>query len=45
MVQMSNMQAPRILILDDDDHYALLFSTYLKLGGIEGGVVEHATSA
>ncbi len=42
---MSNMQSPRILILDDDDHYALLFSTYLKLGGVEGGEVEHATSA
>ena len=45
MVQMSIMQSPRILILDDDDHYALLFSTFLKLGGVEGGEVEHATSA
>jgi CheY-like chemotaxis protein len=38
------MQGPRILILDDDDHYALLFSTYLKLSGVEGGAVEHAAS-
>jgi CheY-like chemotaxis protein len=45
MVQMNIMQSPRILILDDDDHYALLFSTFLKLGGVEGGEVEHATSA
>ncbi|HEY7747886.1 MAG TPA: response regulator [Aestuariivirgaceae bacterium] len=39
------MRAPRILILDDDDHYALLFSTYLKLSGVEGGAVRHASSA
>jgi CheY-like chemotaxis protein len=38
------MQGPRILILDDDDHYALLFSAYLKLSGVEGGAVEHAAS-
>jgi CheY-like chemotaxis protein len=38
------MQGPRILILDDDDHYTLLFSTYLKLSGVEGGAVEHAAS-
>ena len=38
------MQAPHILILDDDDHYALLFSTYLKLSGVKGGIVEHAVS-
>lgn len=39
-----DMQAPRILILDDDDHYALLFSAYLKLSGVEGGTVQHASS-
>jgi CheY-like chemotaxis protein len=39
------MSAPRILILDDDDQYAFLFSTFLKLGKVEGGTVEHATSA
>ena len=38
------MPAPQILILDDDDHYALLFSTYLKLSGVDGGVVEQAAS-
>jgi DNA-binding response OmpR family regulator len=35
---------PRILILDDDDHYALLFAAYLKLANVEGGMVEHAPS-
>jgi CheY-like chemotaxis protein len=39
------MLSPRILILDDDDQYAFLFSTYLKLSRVEGGKVEHATSA
>ena len=39
------MTSPRILILDDDDQYAFLFSTYLKLGKVEGGRVAHATSA
>ena len=38
------MHRPRILILDDDDHYTLLFSTYLKLSGVEGGTVHHETS-
>lgn len=38
------MPGPRILILDDDDHYALLFSAYLKLSGVEDGAVEHAAS-
>jgi CheY-like chemotaxis protein len=38
------MHRPRILILDDDDHYALLFSAYLKLSGVEDGIVEHAAS-
>jgi CheY-like chemotaxis protein len=38
------MSFPRILILDDDDQYAFLFSTYLKLGRVEGGRVAHATS-
>jgi CheY-like chemotaxis protein len=42
---MTDMHAPRILILDDDDQYAQLFAIYLKLGGVEGGEVEHATSA
>jgi CheY-like chemotaxis protein len=39
------MPGPRILILDDDDHYALLFSAYLKLSGVENGTVEHAASS
>jgi CheY-like chemotaxis protein len=39
------MFSPRILILDDDDQYAFLFATYLKLGKVEGGTVAHATSA
>ena len=39
------MTFPRILILDDDDQYAFLFSTYLKLGKVDGGRVAHATSA
>jgi CheY-like chemotaxis protein len=39
------MSFPRILILDDDDQYAFLFATYLKLGKVEGGTVEHAVSA
>jgi CheY-like chemotaxis protein len=39
------MPFPRILILDDDDQYAFLFSTYLKLGKVDGGRVAHATSA
>jgi CheY-like chemotaxis protein len=38
------MQGPKILILDDDDHYAMLFSAYLKLSKVEGGAVEHATT-
>jgi CheY-like chemotaxis protein len=38
------MPFPRILILDDDDQYAFLFSTYLKLGKVDGGRVTHATS-
>jgi CheY-like chemotaxis protein len=42
---MSEMRAPRILILDDDEHYAQLFSAYLKLSGIKGGEVQHAASA
>lgn len=40
----SEMLGPRILILDDDDHYAMLFSAYLKLSKVEGGAVEHATT-
>jgi CheY-like chemotaxis protein len=39
------MSSPQILILDDDDQYAFLFSTYLKLGKVQGGKVAHATSA
>ena len=39
------MSFPRVLILDDDDQYAFLFSTYLKLGKVEGGRVAHAASA
>ena len=38
------MQAPRILIVDDDDQYALLIITYLRLTGLPDAVVEHAHS-
>lgn len=38
------MPAPRILIVDDDDQYALLVSAYLRLTGLGEGVVEHAHS-
>lgn len=41
----SEMSFPQILILDDDDQYAFLFATYLRLGNVEGGRVEHAGSA
>jgi len=42
---MVEIRAPRILILDDDEHYAQLFSIYLKLSGLPGGEVQHAVSA
>jgi CheY-like chemotaxis protein len=42
---MVEIRAPRILILDDDEHYAQLFSIYLKLSGVPGGEVQHAVSA
>ncbi len=36
------MSAPRILIIDDDVHYAELASTFLRLSGFGDGVVDHA---
>jgi CheY-like chemotaxis protein len=36
------MSQPRILIIDDDVHYAELASAYLRLSGLGHGTVEHA---
>lgn len=35
---------PRILIIDDDDNYAQLASSYLRISGMRDGVVVHAAS-